>query len=341
MEAIILAGGFGTRLIPLTYTKPKALLPILNKPLLSYVVEGLPEEIEKIVVAVNYKDDLIERFFKENEFKKEIIINKEPKPLGTGGAVKLAEKYITDSFFVLNGDILSSLDIREMAHFHKEKKADITISLYPVEDVLEFGVVDISKGKIKNFIEKPKLGEAPSNLVNAGTYLIEPDILDYIEYGEFSSMEEDVFPRLIEDGKSLYGFEIEGYWIDVGKIENYLKAHKILMKNKKIKSFIGRNSVVNGEVIGSSIGDNSYIDEYSIIEDSVVFNNCEIERYVEIKNSIIGEGCKIGKNSHLFKSVVGDDEVIKENSFIIKDSIWTKEVPKNYPKQQIGNVVKW
>ena len=145
MEAIILAGGFGTRLRPLTYTRAKSLLPILNKPMIAHLIELLPAKVDKIILAVNYRKDQIENYFKNNDFGREIIVNDEPKPLGTGGAVKFAEKHITDRFLVLNSDIICSLDLNEMISFHEKNNAVSTISLWPVENVSEFGVGDVEK----------------------------------------------------------------------------------------------------------------------------------------------------------------------------------------------------
>jgi len=135
MEAIILAGGFGTRLKPLTYTRAKPLLPIINKPMVMHIIEMLPEDVDKIILAVNYRKEQLEKYFKENNCGKDIIINDEPKPLGTGGAVKFAEKHLTDSFLVLNSDIICSLNLKEMIEFHRRKNAVSTISLWPVENV--------------------------------------------------------------------------------------------------------------------------------------------------------------------------------------------------------------
>jgi len=194
MEAIILAGGFGTRLRPLTYTRAKALLPILNKPMVFYLISMLPKEVDKVILAVNYRKDQIEKYLKNNDFGKEIIVNDEPEPLGTGGAVdepeplgtggavKFAEKHITGPFFVLNADIICSLNLDDMIDFHEKKNAVSTISLWPVKNVSEFGVVDIKDdGNVIGFVEKPKPEDAPSNLINAGAYFLEPEVLDYIK----------------------------------------------------------------------------------------------------------------------------------------------------------------
>ena len=338
MEAIILAGGFGTRLRPLTYTRPKSLLPVMNRPMISYLIDQLPEEVDKIILAVNYRKDQIENFFKENDFGKEIIVNEEPKPLGTGGATKFAEKHITGTFFVLNSDIISSLNMEAMLNFHKTNSGFATISLWPVENVSEFGVVEIKNNKIVKFVEKPRPEEAPSNLINAGAYILEPEVLDYIKTGELVSMEKEIFPKIISDGKVFLGFEVDGFWIDVGRISSYLRVHKILMKGKE--NIIGENCILEGSLYGSCIGEKVFIGKKSIIKNSVVYNNAIIEESAEIENSIIGESCKIGDNVKLINVVVGDGEKIEENVELKDKKIWTKEIPKGYPEKQIGNVVR-
>ena len=340
MEAIILAGGFGTRLRPLTYTRAKPLLPILNKPMIGHIIDSLPKEIDKIILAVNYRKDQIEQYFKENDYGRTIIVNDEPEPLGTGGAVKFAEKHITDKFLVLNSDIICSLDLDEMISFHKQKNAVTTISLWPVENVEEFGVVDlIEKGKIIGFVEKPRPEDAPSNLINAGAYLLEPEILDYIEKGKLVSMEKEIFPQIINDTHRFYGYEFKGYWMDIGRISSYLEVNRFLIEKEKLKNIIGRNCVINGEANNTSIGNNVEIGENTLLESSIVFDNAIIKENSKIKNSIIGEKSIIQSDTHLQDTVIGDNETVDEKQNIKNKIIWTQEKPKGYPDKQIGNAL--
>jgi len=335
-EAIILAGGFGTRLAPLTYTRPKPLLPILNKPMISYIINQLPKETKTVIIASNYRNEQLEEFFKKNSFNRDVLINPEPETLGTGGAVKFAEKHITGDFFVLNGDVISSLNMEKMVKFHENNKGFATISLWPVEDVSEFGVVEIKGGVISKFVEKPKPEEAPSNLINAGTYLFEPEIFDYINPG-FVSMEKEVFPEIINNGKRFIGFTIDDFWIDVGRIKSYLEVNKLLMNEKNLNNVIGDNCKIEGIVEKSTIGKNVKIGENSVVKNSVIFDNVLIGENVEINESVIGKYVKIDSNSKIINSVVGDEEKIK--GVIENKKIWTRELPKNYPKKQIGNEV--
>jgi len=338
-EAIILAGGFGTRLSPLTYTTPKPLLPILNKPMISYIINQLPRETKTVIIASNYRNDLLENFFEKNDFGKNILINPEPKPLGTGGAIKFAEKHISGNFLVLNSDIISSLNIEDMVKFHKNNRGFATISLWPVKNVAEFGVVEIKNNIISKFIEKPNPEEAPSNLINAGTYLFDLKIFDYIDNG-FVSMEKEVFPRIIKSGERFLGFPVVGFWIDVGRIKSYIEANKILITENNLNNIVGDGCKIEGMVEKSSIGENVEIGKNSKIKNSIIFNNVSIGEDVEIKESVIGEFVRIDNNSKIINSVIGEGEKIEKNSIVENKKIWTKEVPRNYPKKQIGNVVR-
>jgi len=341
MQAIILAGGFGTRLRPLTYTRAKSLLPILNKPMISYIINALPNYVDEVILAANYRKDQLQRYFDENNFNKKIVINDEPKPLGTGGAVKNAEKYIDGTFLVMNSDIISSLDINKMIDFHKKRKATATISLWPVKNVSEFGVVRIEKNnEIKDFIEKPKPEEAPSNLINAGVYVLEPEILDYIETDRLVSMEKEIFPQIIRDKKLFLGFKFDGYWIDVGRISSYVNANMMILKQRKINLLVGNNVENRGKINLSSIGNNVSIGEDARIESSVIYNNVRIGKNAIIKNSVIGENVEIEEGAKIIDSAVGDDEKIEANAEIINLRVWNKPVPEGYPDKQVGNVIE-
>ena len=341
MEAIILAGGFGTRLRPLTYSRAKSLLPILNKPMITYLIESLPKEVDKVILAVNYRKQQIEKYFKENNFGKEIIVNDEPEPLGTGGAVKFAENHISDKFLVLNSDIICSLNLNEMIMFHNKNNAYATISLWPVENVSEFGVADVKDdGKIIGFVEKPKPEFAPSNFINAGAYLIETEILDYIEKGRLVSMEKEIFPQIISKTKSFYGFKFEGYWMDIGRISSYIDVHRFLLNINKKNSITGSNSEIFGQLNQSCIGNNVYIGKDAVVESSIIYDNAIINDESVIKNSIVGENCRVESSSNLINSVIGDNETINSGENIENRIIWNKPIPEGYPDKQIGNVIE-
>jgi len=338
MQAVILAGGFGTRLAPLTYTRAKPMLPILNKPMLHHLIDSLPQETE-IILATNYRTEEIKNYFQKEGI--DITINREPEPLGTGGATKYAEKYIDGTFMVLNGDIISSLNIRKFIQFHKKNKAMATISLWPVKNVWEFGVVEIKPdGRITNFVEKPRKEEAPSNLINAGAYCLEPDILDYIEEGRLVSMEKEVFPQIIREGRRFYGYNFDGFWIDVGRPGSYIDVNKILLERNGLSYLAGENCDIEGRLEESCVGNNTKIGKKSRIFSSVIYENCNIGKNTLIENSIVGSDCKIGDNAVIIDSIIGDGEEIKDGAKIESMKIWSKEVPEGYPEKQIGNALK-
>ncbi|RLF59992.1 MAG: hypothetical protein DRN27_00960 [Thermoplasmata archaeon] len=340
MEAIILSGGFGTRLRPLTYTRAKSLLPIMNKPMVSYLIEMLPDSVDTVILAANYKKIQLEEYFETSNTNKTIIVNDEPKPLGTGGAVKFAEKYLSDEFFVLNSDIICSLNLSDMMTFHRKHDAVSTISLWPVENVSEFGVVEIQKnGNITKFVEKPKQEDAPSNLINAGAYFLESSILDYIETGRLISMEKEIFPQIITDTESFYGYQFKGYWMDIGRIRSYLDIHQDLLIKQNKNNHFGNNIVNNGIVNKTTVGNDVVIGKNSKIEKSIILDNAIIEDDAIISNSVIGENCTVCSKSQLSWVVVGDNEQISANTIEENKSFWTQEIPKEFPKKQIGNVI--
>lgn len=340
MEAIILAGGFGTRLRPLTYTRAKSLLPILNKPMISHLIESLPDEFDKIILAVNYRKDQIEKYFKKNNHGKKIIVNDEPKPLGTGGATKFAEKHITGRFFVLNSDIICSLNLEKMIMFHEKNNSMSTISLWPVDNVSEFGVADVKDdGNIVGFVEKPKPEDAPSDLINAGAYLLQPEVLDYIDTQRLVSMEKEIFPQIINDTGRFYGYQFPGYWIDVGRLQSYIDVHLLLMKQQQKTAIIGENTENKGSLKNTCLGKRVNIEKNTRLENSIVLDDTSIGNDSQLSNCIIGSNCHIGNSVQLENVVLGDNEQIKDNNTLEKTTIWTQPIPEGYPQKQIGNVI--
>lgn len=340
MEAIMLAGGFGTRLRPLTYTRAKSLLPIMNTPMITYLLNMLPEEVDKVILAVNYRKKQIEDYLESLDLDKEIIVNDEPEPLGTGGAVKFAEDHLTDRFFVLNSDIICSLNLSKMIAFHKKQNALATISLWPVDNVSEFGVADVKEdGNITCFVEKPKPEEAPSNLINAGAYLLEPSVLDYIEPGKLVSMEKEIFPQIIQDTNRFYGYQFKGYWMDIGRITSYLHVHQFLLNEEKKDNQIGKNCTNNGELLKSIIGNNVFIGKNSKITNSIILDNAKIKDDCRLNNCVIGEGAVVRSHSSLNYVVLGDNENVSDNIILENKLVWTQQIPEGYPRKQIGNVI--
>jgi len=308
VKAVLLVGGLGTRLRPLTYRIPKPLVPVVGRPLIMRAIDSIPKEVDEVIIPMSYKKSAMEEYLVNNRPKRRVTLVDEPEPLGTGGAVKNVEKHLDGDFLVINGDSVSSLDVSGFIRFHRQKKAFASISLWPVEDVSPFGVVDLDKdSRIRRFQEKPKKEEAFSNLINAGAYVLNHEVLDYIGKG-FVSMEREVFPKILDKG--MYGFRFDGYWVDCGKRENLLEAHWAVMG--KEAHVIDNMSVHDGAVLkrpyivgqeavvaGSTIGPKAYISERVVVglrshvEGSVVFEDARIGTNCRIIDSIIDAGVTV------------------------------------------------
>ncbi len=229
MKAIILAGGLGERLRPLTNNVPKPLLLVKGKPILEHAVENFKKHgIKDIILAVGYRADKIKEYFGDgSKFGVNISYCIENEPLGTGGAIKKASENIKETFIAINGDNVADFDWKSIIKFHKKKQARITLALYPVEDVTKYGIADLKEDRIVNFIEKPSVEQAPSNLNNAGGYVMEPESLEILPEGK-SSIERDCFEKFCGKYGSVYAFSHKGYWFPTDDIEKYKKAEKEL-----------------------------------------------------------------------------------------------------------------
>ena len=323
MKAVLLVGGKGTRLRPLTYRIPKPLIPVMGKPLMMHVIDSLPDEVDETIVPVGYMRDVMESYLAKNPPKRRITIVEEEEPMGTGGAVKNVETYIDGPFLVINGDSISSLDMQRFVDFHRQKRAFASISLWEVEDPTPFGIVDLDDDKrIRRFQEKPTLEEAFSRLINAGVYALEYEVLDHIGDG-FVSMEREVFPHILDRG--MYGQEFDGYWVDCGTRESLLNAFWTLMAHdpragggsgrsrfdKDHKVFVAEPANVEGATVGprAYISKDVVIGPSSRVENSVVFNGARIGRGCSLMNTIVDEAAIVTDNKML------RDEIVTSNAY--------------------------
>ncbi len=295
---------------PLTYTTPKPLLPIMNKPLIRHVLDSLPGEVDEVIIAANYKIDMLREYFQESDLDKKVMVVDEPEPLGTGGAVKNVEEYLKDTFFVINADIISSIDLGAFLEFYRTKDAVAAISAWEVKDPQEFGIFALDDhSRILKFQEKPEPWEAFSNTVNAGHYILEPQVLELIPQGKKVSLEREIFPELVPKG--FYGFDFKGYWVDCGRPSSFLKANSILLdeyfKEHAVKYVLGQRSYVDGEPGEHvSVGMDCTIEE-SEITNSIIFDGVEINRGCVVKNSIIGYDVIMEENVSVVDTLIGDD----------------------------------
>lgn len=307
MEAILLAGGLGTRIRPLTYTRPKPLLPIANRTLLERSLEQMPKAVSRIILPVNYLGELIRAHLEEHPDPRLLVVD-EPEPLGTGGAIKNVENHLTGPFLVYNADIVSSVDLAKLIEYHDAKKARATVSLWDVDEPWHFGVVDLGgDGRIRRFVEKPPRGQEPSRLINAGHYVLELDVLDELEAGEAASLEREVFESMARRG-GIYGFPFTGYWVDCGRPETFLEANRVVLAQA------GRSIEVGARVEGASrarldsfaVGDGCRFEPGAVVERSVLFGGVRLARDVRVVDSILGEGVEVDAGTTMERCVVGD-----------------------------------
>jgi mannose-1-phosphate guanylyltransferase len=304
-KAVILVGGPGTRLQPLTNDTPKSIVPVLNRPFMEHIFAYLKKYgIEDIVLTLSYLPEVIQGYFGNGvRFGVRLTYCFENEPMGTAGAVKNAEEYLDSTFFVLNGDIFTDLDLADMLACHRSKGAKATISLHWVDDPGAFGVVEIdSDQKVKRFIEKPPAGEATTNWINAGIYILEPEVLQYIPVNRHYMFERGLYPCLLDMGQPVYGYPFEGYWLDMGNPGKYLSLNRDLLMSK-----------TNSPLFPHSSSDEIYCEPDSIISPSV-----------RIKAPVmIGSGCHIGKDVDIKGPVViGADCVLEEGVSVDNSILW-------------------
>lgn len=313
MQAVILAGGMGTRLRPLTWTRPKPLLPIANVPMIRHIIDRLPAEVDTVVVAVNYQFEMLDDYFRAEDVGRDVVLIEEKEPLGTGGAIKNVEKEITGSFFVFNGDIIDNLDLDAFLRFHRSKGATGSLSLFRVADPRAYGVVALDGSRITQFVEKPEKPEtAPSNLANAGTYILEPEVFDAMLPEQVLSVERDVFPKLIAEDKQLHGFPFNGYWIDCGRPETFLKANEVVLRERKLPRLLA----MDVEDYGAEseewcvVGAGGRIGEKAELERSVLLPGVVVGKHAVVKSSVLGEGVVVEDEAAIVGCVVGDRAVV-------------------------------
>ena len=336
MKAVILAGGFATRLRPLSCSRPKTLFPIVNKPLIQWIFEGLAANgVTETVLAVNA---LTQFHIKQQKpprsgLKIKYAIDPKKTPLGTAGPIKNAEKIVghKEPFIVLNGDIFAENDYKQLMDTHVKTGALATIALHKVEDSSRYGVAEIEKdNRIKNFIEKPTREQAPTNLINAGIYVLDPEIFSYIPKNKYCSIEREIFPTLAKEHK-LFGYMIDGLWKDIGNPEEYMLTNKIILDRltlaKKLGIYkkakvempiavdkhvtVGKKTVIGPYV---TVGRNTIIGDNVQIHNSIIFPDVKIDNNTTVNGAIIGEGAIIGKNVQINNGcIIADQAKIRDN----------------------------
>ena len=345
MQALILAGGKGTRLRPLTVYTPKPIVPILNRPLLTYQLELLARAgITDITLSLSYQPDKIEDVLGDgSDFDVNLRYITEPSPMGTAGAYKYAAGAIRETTVVFNGDILTDVSIADVIATHSSKKAEATIVLAPVEDPSKFGLVETGKGaEVLRFLEKPSaetLAETKLNTINAGIYVLEPTVLESIPAGENCSFEYDVFPTLIKQRRPFFSHVLsDEYWRDLGTPASYLAAQMDLLSGRIARpasngdetkseiataadvdriSVLGEGCVIKpgARIVNSVLGPGVHVEEKASISNSVIWAHTRVASAAEIEGSIIGRSCYLGRNTSIREgAVLGDKTSLPDYS---------------------------
>jgi mannose-1-phosphate guanylyltransferase len=323
MKAILLAGGKGTRLRPLTIHTPKPIVPIFNRPFLTYQIDLLKQvpEIDEVILSLNYQPRRIEEMFGDgSDLGIKIRYVVEPVPLGTAGAIKYAGDQLTESVVVFNGDVLTQIDLAAVLRLHRERRARATIVLTPVDNPSAYGLVETdADGSVKRFLEKPKPEEITTNHINAGIYILEPETFDRIPRDVSWSIERSYFPSLVERGETFVGYVYEGYWIDIGTPEKYLQVHRDIMDGRfEAAPFHGladpRRWVADGARVedGATLDGPCFIDEGVLVKTgarigpySVVGRQCQIEEDARVDGAIIWQNSRIGRDAVVERAVLG------------------------------------
>ena len=336
MRAIILVGGFGTRLRPLTNDKPKQMLTVGNKPMLENVIQELSQHgITEVILSMGFKPDIfIDKYPEEVCAGLPLKYVVEPTPLDTAGAIRfaVAESGIKDTFLVCNGDVITETDLSELIDFHKAITAEATISLTPTTNPSQYGIVPTDKsGKVTGFIEKPSGPDFETNLINAGYYVMEPSVVNRIANDRPVSVETEVFPNMVEDER-LFAVPSDRYWIDAGTPETFLKANLDLINGQRMKNINGVHpeaSISPDAVIKSSIiGRGVVIGEGAHIENSVLMEGVEVEKNVMVEGSIVGERAKVEENCQILELTIINHEEIVEKGSQLRATIYQNRMNK-------------
>lgn len=351
MKAVVMAGGEGSRLRPLTINRPKPMVPMVSKPVMGHILDLLKRNgITEVVVTLHYMPEAVQSYFGDgSHMDMKIHYAIEETPLGTAGSVKNAQEYLDEPFLIISGDAVTDINLKDVIAFHQEKEADATLTLYRVPNPLEYGVIITdTDGRITQFLEKPSWGEVISDTVNTGIYMIDPSVLDLIEEGVSTDWSQDVFPQLLASEQALYGYVAQGNWTDVGDIGEYMRAtgdvlyHRVQTKElgKHIGGdiwcgedveiapdaqlygpiYLGNEVKIKGGVIihgPTVIRDYTIVDNRAHIDRSIVWRNCYIGEGAEVRGAVIGRTCTVKGRAVIFEGVVlGDNSIVGEGAVL-------------------------
>lgn len=356
MKAVIIAGGLGTRLRPLTYNIPKPIVPVVDVPFIVHQIELLKQHgIDEIIVNLHYLPNAIkDALGNGKQFGVKLYFSLEKEPLGTAGAVKNAEEYFRndpDPLVVFNGDVLTDINITKLIDYHREKRSKATIALTPVDDPTAYGLVLMDKdGRVTEFLEKPsfeRIEGLKQTEINAGIYILDPQVFKRVPKDERYMFEHHLFPGLLRDGEPVYGFTSEHYWLDIGNDRKYRMAHEAILRGEvaaRIRGsreeggyFVGERAEVaaSAKVFGpvligreakvlesatvkdySVLGEKVVVGKHSIVSNSIIWKGTQIGENSEIENCIIGFNCRVEGHCKLSNATIADHSVIAKGSIL-------------------------
>ena len=353
MQALILVGGEGTRLRPLTLTTPKPVVPLVDRPFIRYMVDWLARHgVDDVVMACGFLAAGVRDVLGDGEGDgPRLRYVEEPEPRGTAGAMKFAERFLDDRFLALNGDVLTDLDLGKLIELHEQRGAEATLALHPVEDPSAYGLVRRSEdGEITEFIEKPDPGEIDTDEVNAGAYVLEKSVLGLVPEGREVSIEREVFPKLV--GKRLYGRRLEGYWMDIGTPQRYLQASWDILE-RRVETDVGQRLDPDGRLVESDVemgagvsveapaiieararladgarvgpravvGSGSEVGERATVEESVLMHGARVGAGAEVRGAILAGGVEVGDGASVAPgAVIGEGARIAPGSTVGEDA---------------------
>jgi mannose-1-phosphate guanylyltransferase / phosphomannomutase len=343
MKAVIMAGGKGTRLQPLTSNQPKPMIPIVNTPCMEHIVRLLKRyDFEDILVTLEFMPEVIQEYFGDgSEWGVKMSYSVEEKPLGTAGSVKYVEDRLTERFVVVSGDALTDVDLEKAVALHKERGAEVTLVLKKVDDPSEFGIVVIEDdGRVSDFLEKPDEEEVFSYTANTGIYIVEPDALRDVPEGQEYDWSKEQFPKMLEEGRPIYGYVMDGYWEDIGNIEQYMGAQRDVLDGKvrgvrppgkEVRKgvYVGDGVEVNEEYLdgpvvlgnGVRISSGARVGPYSVLAPNV-----SVGAGASVKESTVAEGASIGEGAGLDGALIGRSCTVGDYARLLEGSVLGDEV---------------
>ena len=343
MQAVILAGGEGLRLRPLTASLPKPMIPLVNRPFLEHMIGYLKANgVTEVILALGYLPARIKDYFGDGaDFGIKLIYSVEERPLGTAGAVKNLAPLIRGPFLVFNGDVVTDMDLREQVRLHTDTQSKATLFLVPVEDPTRFGVVETNPyGRVTAFTEKPAYRDVRANTINGGCYVLEPEVLDLVPEGEFHMFETGLFPALLERGEPMMGHAPKAYWIDVGTLASYLQVHRDLLGGvtggaRGLEVTLGEGAEVDptaqvtgpavlddGCVVGPQarivgpvvVGKRCALGAYTTVRDAVLWDDVTVGGAARLETCVVGRGASLGQDVRVDGAVIGDEAQIGQGN---------------------------